>query len=272
MLLPIATSLVKPILVDSHAHLEMEPLFQDADGVVRRARSAGVAAIITVGIDLEDARRALELAERFDDVFVSLGYHPHNAKNAREKALNEMADLATHRKVVAYGEIGLDYFRNYSPRSAQKAVFADQLSIAKSLAKPLVIHLRSAYEEGLTELEKAGPFPAGGVIHCFSGDERDAQRALDLGFHISIPGTITYRKNDKFRAIVSRLPEDRILLETDCPFLAPEPKRGKDNEPAYIVYTAQTVASVRNTSVAVVGQTTTANATRLFGLPLEEAP
>ncbi|MEW6533799.1 MAG: TatD family hydrolase [Thermodesulfobacteriota bacterium] len=261
----------KARFVDSHAHLELEPLFQNADGVMQRARSAGVAAIITVGIDLDDAGRALELAERFEDVFVSLGYHPHNAKEVRDATLQEMAELAARRKVVAYGEIGLDYFRDYSPRSAQKAVFSDQLSMAKALGKPVVIHLRSAYDEGLTVLEKAGPFPAGGVIHCFSGDERDAQRALDLGFYISIPGTITYKKNEKFRAIVSRLPEDRILLETDCPFLAPEPKRGKDNEPAYIVYTAHTVASVRNTSVEAIAQATTANAARLFNLPLKQA-
>jgi len=268
MLVTRPVSPLNPRLIDSHAHLELEPLYKDADGVVQRARSAGVTAIVTVGIDLEDARRALELAERFEDVFVALGYHPHNAKEVGENTLREMAELAAHMKVVAYGEIGLDYFRNYSPRSAQKAVFSDQLSIAKALGKPVIIHLRSAYDEGLTVLEKAGPFPAGGVIHCFSGNERDAQRALDLGFYISIPGTITYKKNEEFRAIASRLPEDRILLETDCPFLAPEPKRGKDNEPAYIVYTAQTVASVRNTSVEAIAQATTANAARLFNLPL----
>lgn len=255
------------ILVDSHAHLELEPLVNDADAVVKRAAEAGVAAIITVGIDLEDVQRALEIADRFEPVFASVGFHPHNARAANEKALYEMEQSAAHPKVVAYGEIGLDFFRNLSPQSVQKAVFQQQLFLAKALGTPVVIHLRNAYEQGLAMLEQAAPFPAGGVIHCFSGNERDAERAIALGFHISIPGTITYKKNEKFRSIVKGLPADRLLLETDCPFLSPEPKRGKTNEPANVVYTAQKVAEVRNVSFEEVARTTTRNAIRLFNLP-----
>jgi len=257
----------KPLLIDTHAHLELEPLVDDPAGVVSRAREAGVEAIVTVGIDLEDVERALEIADRFDSVFACLGFHPHNAKDVRGDGLKKMEQLAGHPKVVGYGEIGLDFFRNRSPQSIQKAVFADQLFLAKSLGKPVVIHLRNAYEEGLDTLEKLGPFPAGGVIHCFSGNEQDAERALRMGFHISVPGTITYKKNEKFRSIVSRLPAEKILLETDCPFLSPEPLRGKTNEPANIVHTARTVAVARDVSFEEIARITTQNAIRFFNLP-----
>jgi len=256
-----------PVLVDSHAHLELEPLVNDPGAVIERASAAGVASIITVGIDLEDIRLALDIAGRFDNVFASIGFHPHNAKAVGDHGLAAVETLALHPKVVAYGEIGLDFFRNLSPRDVQVAVFKDQLNLAKSLKKPVVIHLRDAYEEGLAILENAAPFPQAGVIHCFSGDPQHARRALDLGFFISIPGTVTYKKNEGLRSIVSHLPEDRILLETDCPFLAPEPLRGRDNEPAYIVHTAKKVAEVRGVSVQRIARVTVANAVRLFSIP-----
>lgn len=255
------------LLVDSHAHLELDPLYKQAAEVVKRASDAGVAYIVTVGIDLEDIRRALEIADSFPQVFASVGFHPHNAKDVRMHDLSEVEEAANHPKVVAYGEIGLDFFRNLSPKDRQVSVFSDQLSLAKRLGKPVVIHLRNAYKEGLEMLEKAAPFPAGGLIHCFSGDQQDARRALDLGFHISIPGTVTYKKNDVLRSIVRDLPEHSILLETDCPFLAPEPLRGKDNEPAYIVHTAKRVAEVREVSLGHIAKVTTENAKRLFNIP-----
>ncbi len=256
-------------LIDSHAHLELEPLVQDSVGVLERAAEAGIIAVITVGTDISDAEKALEIADRFESVFVSMGVHPHNAKEVHEDTFTMMEKLAKNPKVVAYGEIGLDFFRNWSPRSVQTTVFADQLELAKKLAKPVVIHLRNAYEEGMDMLEKAAPFDTGGVIHCFSGDQKDADRALELGFYISIPGTVTYKKNDRLRTILSKLPEDRILLETDAPFLAPEPLRGKDNEPAFIVHTARKVAEIRKVSVEEISRVTTANAIRLFRLPLK---
>lgn len=257
-----------PVLIDAHAHLELEPLVKDPAGVVKRALAQGVAAIITVGIDLDDAQAALEIVDSFDNVYGCVGFHPHNAKLCNDATLPKMEELAKHPKVVGYGEIGLDFFRNLSPQSVQRTVFVEQLYLAKELHKPVVIHLRAAYDEGLDFLEQHSPYPAGGVIHCFSGKSEHARRALDLGLHISIPGTVTYKKNDQLRSIVANLPEDRILLETDCPFLSPEPKRGRDNEPAHIVYTAQKVAEVRGISLEEVARTTTANAVGLFKLAL----
>lgn len=262
-----STQTTHPPLIDSHAHLELEPLIKDAEGVMARAADAGVAAVITVGIDLEDVKNALGLADRFDNVFASVGFHPHNAKDVGDHGLAEMEALAAHPKVVGYGEVGLDFFRNLSPHDVQVRVFKDQLLLAKSLSKPVVIHLRNAYKEGLEILEQAAPFPAGGVIHCFSGDADDARRSLDLGFYVSVPGTVTYKKNDSLREIVKNLPMDRILLETDCPFLSPEPLRGKDNEPAHMVHTAARVAEVRHTSFSDIALNTSRNAVRLFGLP-----
>jgi len=256
-------------LIDSHAHLELEPLVQDSVGVLKRATEAGIIAIITVGTNISDAEKALEIADRFDKVFVSMGVHPHNAKEVHEGTFTIMEKLSKHPKVVAYGEIGLDFFRNRSPQSVQVSVFADQLELAKKLAKPVVIHLRDAYDQGLEVLEKAGPLDAGGVIHCFSGDQKDADRALKLGFYISIPGTVTYKKNDKLRSILNMVPENRILLETDAPFLTPEPLRGKNNEPALIVHTARKVAEIRKASIEEICRVTTANAIRLFRLPLK---
>lgn len=257
-----------PPLIDSHAHLELEPIVKNYKEVMNRARRAGLVAVVTVGIDIDDAGKALEIAHEFDDVFVSLGFHPHNAKQAGNDDLQVMEQMAKDSKVVGYGEIGLDFFRNRSPHDVQISVFEQQIGIAKALEKPLVIHLRDAYDKGLSMLEKAGPFPSSGVIHCFSGNHEDARRALDLGFYISIPGTVTYKKNDQLRSIVESLPEDRILIETDCPFLSPEPFRGKDNEPAFIVHTARKVAEVRGISPEEVGRQTSMNAIRLFGLPV----
>jgi TatD DNase family protein len=257
-----------PHLIDTHAHLEMEPLVDDVQSILDRASEAGVAAVVTVGTDLAYVERALEIADRFEHIFASVGFHPHNAKSVGKHGLARMERLARHPKVVAYGEIGLDFFRDHSPRPVQRAVFSDQLGLAKDLRKPVVIHLRNAYEEGLAMVEKAAPFPRGGIIHCFSGDERDAARALELGFHISVPGTVTYKKNDKLRLIVRNVPAERIVLETDCPFLSPEPLRGKVNEPANIVYTARAVAAVRDESLEEVARITTLNAIRLFNLPV----
>lgn len=255
------------IFVDSHAHLELEPLAEDVLGVLKRAESACVMAIVTVGIDIDDVKKAIRIAEQFEQVFASVGFHPHNASLVGEDSLAAMEKFARHPKVVAYGEIGLDFFRNRSPRDIQIGVFKDQIALAKSLAKPLVIHLRDAYEEGLEMLEEAAPFPASGVIHCFSGTKGHAERALQLGFSISIPGTITYKKNDDLRSIVRRLPEDKMLLETDCPFLSPEPLRGTDNEPANIVHTARRIAEVRGQTIRDVAAATSENAIRLFRFP-----
>jgi TatD DNase family protein len=256
-----------PLLIDTHAHLELEPLVRDPEGVVSRAFSQGIRGIITVGIDLIDAQAALSIAERFDGVFASLGFHPHNASRIGDGGLEAMERLAGRPEVVAYGEIGLDFYRNRSPRERQISVFRDQLSLAKKLAKPVIIHFRDAYRIGLDMLEEASPLQESGVIHCFSGTREDAWRALDLGLHISFPGILTYRKNESLRNIARSLPENRILLETDCPFLPPEPFRGKTNEPSLMIHTARKLAEVRGVSFEEIARITTENAIRLFNLP-----
>jgi TatD DNase family protein len=262
---------IKPhFLIDSHAHLEMDPLYPHVEEIIGRAISHDVRGFVTIGIDLEDASRAIEVAERFPCVYAGVGFHPHSAKSVDDNGLAEMERIAAHPKVVGYGEIGLDFFRNWSPRDSQISVLESQIKLAKRLNKPVIIHLRDAYTEGLDMLEKAAPFPAAGVIHCFSGNMDDADRALALGFYISVPGTVTYKKNEELRRIVGKLPEDRILLETDCPFLSPEPLRGKDNEPAYMVHTAAKVAEVRGAPIGRIAASTSANAARLFGLPMEQ--
>jgi TatD DNase family protein len=252
-------------LVDTHAHLELDPLAQDSANVVERASRAGVRAIICVGIDLEDAQIAIGIAEQCPGVFTAMGFHPHNADSVDDNKMATMGELAKGTKNVGYGEIGLDFFRNRSTRERQIEVFKDQLSLAKDLSKPVIIHLRDAYEEGLDILEAAAPFNAGGVIHCFSGNRGHAQRALGIGLYISIPGPVTYKKNDELRAIVSEIPDDKLLLETDCPFLAPEPFRGKVNEPALVVHTAQKIGEIKGKSLRAIAEETTANALALFG-------
>jgi TatD DNase family protein len=256
-----------PGLVDTHAHLGLDKLFGDAGGAVQRAEAAGVGSIITIGIDLEQSVRALKIADRFPRVWAAVGVHPHNARDADDRSLGEMERLAGHPRVVGYGEIGLDFHWDLSPRDVQRAVYREQIGLARMLGKPVIIHLRNAYDEGLGMLEAAAPFPRAGVIHCFSGTADDARRALDLGFCLSFPGTVTFKNNDWLRAIVASLPEDRILLETDCPFLAPVPLRGRTNEPSFLVHTAEMVARVRwagdREKTAAV---TTANASRLFGI------
>jgi len=253
-------------LIDTHAHLQLGPLSQDPAGVVGRALSHGINWIISVGLDLEDAKKMLDIIEPFEHTYACIGFHPHNARNISDDSLAEMRWLAQRPKVVGYGEIGLDFFRNISPREKQTNAFIDQILLAKDLNLPVVIHLRNAYKEGLEILEEHTPFERGGVIHCFSGTMEDALRTLKLGFHISIPGTITYKKNDAFRAIITQVPLDRILLETDCPFLSPEPLRGKDNEPANLIYTARKVAELRQVDLNTIAEITTKNAFGLFGI------
>lgn len=255
-------------LIDSHAHLELEPLHAQVPAVISRAKDAGLIAIVTVGIDLKDAKEALKIAEQYDIVYAAIGFHPHNSKGVRDDDLAEMEELCKNPKVVGYGEIGLDFFRNLSPLDIQLRVFEDQIKLAKKIFKPIIVHLRDAYKRGLTILEKHAPYPAGGAIHCFSGNGQDAQRSVDLGFNISIPGTVTYKKNDELRSVVVNIPDKRVLIETDCPFLPPEPYRGKDNEPAYIVHTARKIAEIRGVEFATIAHLTSQNAIRLFNLPL----
>jgi TatD DNase family protein len=252
------------MLIDSHAHLELSDFDDDREDVIERAKKSGVECVVTVGINLEDSRNAVALAERYDNIYASVGVHPHDAKSINETTYASLRKLSESDRVVAYGEIGLDLFRNLSPRDLQIKRFGEQLELAGELGLPVIIHDREAHRETV-ELLKGWKNRSGGVIHCFSGDYDMAVKCLDMGFYISIPGTITYKKSETLRDVVRRIPIDGLLVETDCPFLSPEPKRGKRNEPANVVYTARKVAQVKDLPFEDVARITSENTRNLFG-------
>jgi TatD DNase family protein len=260
------------MLIDTHVHLDFRQFDDDRDAVLARAWQAGVAAIVTIGIDLETSRAAVALAEAHERVFATVGFHPHDAKTADAAALAELRELARHPQVVAVGEMGLDFYRDRSPRDVQRHVFGQQLHIAAELGKPVVIHDRQAHAETLEILRQwvteSQPEPSEyrGVFHCFSGDLALAQAAIELGFFIGVDGPITYRNARKLPVIVKALPLDRLLVETDAPFLTPHPHRGQRNEPAYVRLVAQKVANLKNLPLEEIARTTTANAQILFRL------
>ncbi|MCD6353029.1 MAG: TatD family hydrolase [Proteobacteria bacterium] len=254
------------MLIDSHAHLTLSQFDDDREMVIQRAREAGLKHIITVGLDIEDCHKAIMLAEEYDFIFASVGIHPHDVKSIDTKTYSRLKRLSAHDKVVAIGEIGLDFYRNLSPRKIQFPRFREQLQLAREVSLPVIIHDREAHQETLKILQEERAETIGGVIHCFSGDLAMAKSCLDLGFYISIPGTITFKNSRDYQDLVRELPLNRLLLETDSPFLTPHPFRGKRNEPAYVYYTAKTVARVKNIDVAELADITTCNAQKLFGL------
>ncbi len=253
-------------LVDSHCHLDMIAGRQNLDRVLERARRAGVETVITIGIDMESSRAAVEIARATPGVHATVGIHPHGAGRTTEEDYAALVKLAADPVVVGYGEIGMDLVKQYAPEDVQFIHFRRQLELARTLNLPVVIHDREAHEPVMAELRRQGPFAAGGVMHCFSGDVGLAQEVLDLGLLISIPGIVTFRNAATLQQVVRHIPLESMLLETDAPFLAPVPFRGKANEPAYLVHTAAMVAELKGVSVAEVGRVTTAAARRLFGL------
>ncbi len=256
------------MFIDSHAHLEMKDFNRDRPEVVKRALEAGVGCIITVGTTLSDCAKALSIAAQYETVYAVIGIHPHEVKAIDAKTYDALKPMAQNRKVVAYGEIGLDFFRNLSPRDVQIRRFGEQLDLAEELDLPVVIHDREAHDETMNIL-KAWKGKRRGVVHCFSGDRTMARKCLDLGFYISVPGPITFPKSDKLREIVKGIPIDRLLLETDAPYLTPEPHRGKRNEPSFVVHTARRIAEVKGIPLDDVGRITSRNAKELFRLPID---
>ncbi|MDB9822215.1 TatD family hydrolase [Deltaproteobacteria bacterium] len=254
------------MLIDSHAHLDMEDFKGDLEEVLERALNGGVTHIITIGIDIPSSLKALELANRYDFIYSSIGYHPHNAEGTDFKGLEELGRLASESKVVAWGEIGLDFFRNRSSPEKQIEVFEQQLETAFQLDMPVIIHDRDAHSEILDILRKKGNKGHRGVIHCFSGDYDMAMAFIDMGYYISIPGTVTFKNAFKVQDVASRVPIDRILVETDAPFLAPVPKRGKRNEPFFVTHTARKIAQIRGMDFNEFTLKTSENAKKLFGL------
>ncbi len=256
-----------PGLVDSHAHLDGKQFSHDLEDVLARAQQAGVDTILTIGCDLKSSRASVDLALRYPNVYASVGIHPHDASTLDQDLLDELERMVDAvDKVVAIGEIGLDFYRDRSPRDIQRDAFRKQVRLARKLGKPVIVHDRDAHEEVLQILREENGAEVGGVLHCFSGDLAMARACVEMGFMISFAGPLTYPKNDALRNIAAELPIDVMLVETDCPYLAPQTWRGKRNEPAYVRATAETLASIKGLSLADVARTTSLNAFRLFGI------
>ncbi len=256
-------------LVDTHCHLDMGAYKGDLAEVLNRSLQHNIKYIITIGIDLSSSKRAAELAQKSDMLYATVGVHPHDVDNTNRKTYSSLVEIveSASAKIVGYGEIGLDYVKKYSSVEEQRKQFQYQLSLGQELNLPVIIHNREADEDMLTILKNAAPFPRGGVMHCFSGDVDFAKKVLDLGLHISIPGIVTYKNAHTLKEVVRELPLSTMLLETDGPFLSPTPYRGKRNEPFYILYTAEEVARIRDTSLENICLHTTKNAIQLFKLP-----
>jgi TatD DNase family protein len=261
-------------LIDSHCHLEPKD-FVTSDGaderpaVLARARAAGVEGFVCVGSgsSLAEVHNAVAMADAHADVWAAVGIHPHDAARVPDGAFDEIERLAaSHPRVVAVGETGLDYYYEHSPPADQQATLRRFIAIARATKKPLSLHIRDAHADAARILKEERAETVGGVIHCFTGDLRDAQAYVALGFHISLSGVVTFKSAEPIRQAAAWVPLERLLVETDCPFLAPVPLRGKRNEPAYITHTAAAVAAVRGLSVDEVAAATTRNARALFGL------
>jgi len=254
------------MLIDSHAHLEMPDFKKDLEVVIQRAKESGVEYIFTVGTEKKDWRRALEIANSHPTIYAILGVHPHNAKEIDDQTYPMLRELCRDKKVRALGEMGLDFFRNLSPRDTQLKRFREQIGVARELVLPIVVHDREAHRETLEILKSENAEECGGIIHCFSGDYEMAKICMDMGFYISIPGSITFKNAESFREIVKRIPLESLLVETDAPFLTPEPFRGKRNESGYVRYTAQRLAEIKKVSFEKVAEVTTENALRVYRL------
>ena len=256
-------------LVDTHCHLDFDRFEEDRDQVVARAEAAGVTRIVVPALDLENARAVLALAERYPTVHAAVGIHPNSAVGWEDGWLDDLRRLAAHEKVVAIGEIGLDYYWDKTPPAVQHRAFRRQLELAAELELPVIVHNREA-DEDVIRLLADSPLAGRqrpGVLHSFSAPWETAAAGLDLGFYLGFTGPVTFKNADGLRAVAALAPLERLLVETDAPFLTPHPHRGRRNEPAYVVHVAERLAQVRDTSPATLAAATTANATHLFCLP-----
>lgn len=254
------------MFVDTHAHIASPPFEDDLDTVLRRAAEAGVGAVICIGDTIESSQAAIALSEREPAVWATAGVHPHYAHEAPGELEQLLKELLAHPRVVAVGEVGLDYHYDFSPRAVQQEVFRRQIRVAVECRLPLVIHMREAEEDLLRILREESAHLAGGVLHCFWGSGEAAEEALKMGFHLGVGGPVTFKNAEALRQVLAGVPMERIILETDAPYLAPVPYRGKRNEPAYLVESARALAQLKGLSVEEVADLTTQNARRLFGL------
>jgi TatD DNase family protein len=257
-----------PDFIDTHVHLDIPPLAGDQSGAISRAEKAGVRQVITIGIDLASSKENVELSEQFPQVYAAVGIHPHDAKGASDEIYKELLELAGIPNVVAWGEIGLDFVKEYSPRDIQLKAFRQQIQMAKQVDLPIIIHDRDAHIETVEILREEAAGTLRGVMHCFSGDVEVARKVLDLGFFISVTGVVTFPKAQVVKDVVRYVPLEHLLIETDSPFLSPVPYRGKPNEPARVIHVAEEIARIKEVSIQEVAQCTSANARDLFRLPV----
>jgi TatD DNase family protein len=258
-------------LIDSHSHIYGKEFAPDLPEMLERASDAGVGTILAVGADLESSREACQLADAYDHIYCAVGIHPHDADRVTDRCYDVVRELAKgSSKVVAIGEIGLDFYRDRSERGAQEEVFRRFIRLARELKLPIIIHDRDAHDRVVAIMKEEQASEVGGVLHCFSGDLAMAQDVIAMGFKISIPGTVTYSSNEALREVVRGVKIEQMLIETDAPYLSPVPHRGKRNEPAFVLHTAQKIAELKGLSVEDVGRITSFNTRRLFGIPQPE--
>jgi TatD DNase family protein len=259
------------MLIDTHTHLDDARYESDREAMIARARAAGVESMITIGCDLATSRSAVTLANQYPFVYASIGVHPHEVKHIEDGWYDEFRRLARDKKVVAYGEIGLDYHYNHSDPELQRTRFREQIQLARELKLPVIIHTREAQDDTIRILKEERASDIGGVFHCFSGDAWLAKDAIELGFYLSFSGILTFQNATMLREIAKTVPADRLLIETDCPYLTPVPHRGKRNEPAFVKYVAELLATITADNAPLtaedVGRRTSENARRLFRIP-----
>ncbi|WP_144495902.1 TatD family hydrolase [Bacillus sp. WP8] len=252
------------MLFDTHAHLNAEQYKEDLEQVIERAKSEKVEKIVVVGFDRPTITRAMELIEEYDFIYAAIGWHPVDAIDMTDEDLAWIKDLSQHEKVVAIGEMGLDYYWDKSPKDVQKEVFRRQIALAKEVNLPIVIHNRDATEDVVTILKEEGAAGVGGIMHCFTGSLETAKACMDMNFYISFGGPVTFKNAKKPKEVVKEIPSDRLLIETDCPYLTPVPFRGKRNEPSYVKYIAEQIAELREISFEELAELTTKNAKKVF--------
>ena len=254
------------MLFDTHAHYYDTQYDKDRSEAIKRARESGVEYILSVSSDVASSVENITLSQNYDFFYAAIGVHPHNVIDLNNNIISDLADFAAYHKVVAIGEIGLDYFYDNSPCEAQKIWFAKQISLAKNLKLPIIVHDRDAHEDTLSILKDESAKDVGGVLHCFSGSVEMAREVMNQNFLISIAGPVTFKNANRLLDVVRYVPDDMLLIETDCPYLAPEPYRGKRNESAYIKMIAEKISKIKGKPLEYIEQITTSNAKRLFGI------
>lgn len=254
------------MLIDSHVHLDDKRFNRDRDRIIRELKSNGIELAINIGADLQTSIASVSLAEKYDNIYATIGVHPHSAKEVDESTMEILKSFASRDKVVAIGEIGLDFHYDNSPRDVQRKWFIEQLKLAKEVDLPVVIHSREASQETFDILKEAQDGSLRGVLHCYSGSPEMAKEYIKLGFYISIAGPVTFRNARVLRDVAKAVPLDKLLIETDCPYLTPEPHRGKRNEPIYVKYVAGTIADVKGISYEELAKATNKNTKELFGI------